>query len=110
MMDWTWLAALGGALLGGGGVIGYLQLKPVNRRTNAEAAKTGAEADQMIIQNLLGEVDRLKSTNEALVADIKMLYQEVEGLKERLGECEGERVEFKRRLAAIENGGINDDR
>ena len=99
------LIAIAGALLGGGGVVGYLQLKPVNRRTNAEAAKTGAEADQVVIQNLLGEVDRLKSTNEALVADIKMLYAEVEGLKGRLAECESVRVEVEGRLAAIENGG-----
>ena len=99
------LLAIGGALIGGGGVIGYLQLKPVNRKTNAEAHKTGVEADQMIIQNLLGEVDRLKNTNEALVADVKMLYQEIESLKERLEGCETERVEFKRRLAAVENNG-----
>lgn len=80
-MDWGNVLS---GLLGGGlvlGIVALLKVKPDNRKTNAEADRTGAEAWTLLVKAQTEDIVRLRLRIEALEGERAANEQRIEDLE-----------------------------
>jgi uncharacterized protein HemX len=76
-----------GLLLGGGGVVAFFKLRPENRKANAEADKTQAEAWAILVENLSKRVASLElsvAEKDRRILELERSGQEKDQQIERL--------------------------